>query len=287
MPRLLLVRCNIGPHRMPPRCSNHGRKGNFGIANGARTITSLGEPWWLVKNRVAKESPSENTELRDPIEQISLPQTLRGRWARANALWYWKTKYRQSGDQDISRREVSFNIYLNRTAGAEATKFTAEGIIFAPNDPKWKQIFSAATPWAKKSRWIRWPMYLALVLLTDMIYNLYTNLEEVPITGRWQFNMLPPLISDFMRYVHPTSEQISEHREHFLKLMRIPPSKLQKADSEQTRHVRSVLNRVLLANQLSPESWFLIVVDDRRKQSHFRLPTFLLAHCKLCEIFGC
>ncbi|KAL9601438.1 MAG: hypothetical protein Q9219_002504 [cf. Caloplaca sp. 3 TL-2023] len=201
------------------------------------------------------EPQSASTYLR----LITLPNTWRGRRGERQAKELLIGQFKQDhGHEPPPHIPGQLQLFIDDRPSTTATNLYQDGIVFSRDHELGQKLWSVAhpIPWSKRSRWIRWPIYLLTVFYTSLGTWWYFGREQVPITGRWQFQCLPntkPLPKGILvdsGFKKVIEQMVLANKDEFLA-----------NDDVLVARIRSVLDRILRASGLAHLDWTLWVMD--------------------------
>ena len=146
---------------------------------------------FLCKSR-RPQPPKVHPESR----QIALPDTWKCRWLQRHTTRVWaKHFYKQRHRpalKEVFKGKQPLKILISDGPKQTSCIVTKDSTIYSKNNVYagllWK--IAKPTPWRKKSRWIRWPVYAARLVLCGIFGFVIHNPERVPISGRWRLRVL-------------------------------------------------------------------------------------------------
>ncbi|KAL8866504.1 MAG: hypothetical protein Q9174_006266 [Haloplaca sp. 1 TL-2023] len=108
--------------------------------------------------------------------------------------------------------------------------------------------------WSRRSRWLQWPLYAYAAYYTGLAVYWATHREEVPITGRRQFEsaVFEPLVGKPQDIETP--HQIFADSD--------VKDALLAADDSRVTKAKAILKRVLMAAGLDQQKWPLFIVEN-------------------------
>lgn len=223
------------------------------------------------KGRKRVVPDSQAPQISSHLRQVILPDTWRGRRAAEEAKRFWiKTINVRDGKEQAKKSpqpKKPFLLLIDDRPIAKVTATRSYGIVFSKKDELGQKLWKMAhsIPWSKKSRWIRWPIYLFTGLYSLVFLLWFFCGERVPITGRRQFRCLP--LQSPPSKGNPLEVLCDEH------IMKI----LLAENEPRVVRIRSILDRVLLACGLDHLEWTLIVLDTPGEYCLARAPSLMHA----------
>lgn len=203
-----------------------------------------------------QSSPTNrSTQISSHLRRIILPDTWRGRRAARKARTFWIKEFPSLGNNappmQNPKPKEPFLLFIDDRPTAKATTVRPNGIVFAQRDQLGQKLWKIAhpSPWSKKSRWIRWPVYFIVGLYSLLFTLWYICRERVPITGRLQFRI---------HELHSPPPKGTPHKVAY-------DEDIQKVlladDDPRVVRVRSILDQILVASGQEHLEWKLIVLD--------------------------
>lgn len=135
------------------------------------------------------------------LRQIMLPDTWRGRRAVRKVRKYWfdelkKLTGKEPTTKDPTTYEEPLLLYIDDRPTTKLTVVSSgklQVIVFIPTDKIGQELWRVANliQWSERSKWIKYPTYAIVGLYSSLFVLWFCNRDQVPITGRWQFQCIP------------------------------------------------------------------------------------------------
>ena len=221
---------------------------------------------------------SYNPKSRAHLHQFNLPDTWRGKIIARIAKHHWRSVWKKTKGQTPTKNAPgernSLFLYFDGRSTTTTSVSTPDSLIFAWNSIRGRLIWTIAhpLPWSKKSRWIRWPAYLAICWYSIILLVWIRCTEYVPITGRRQCRFIPVTQPPLRADTEPKSvDEILNTSIHQSDDPRVRAyiadfkSRLLPDEDHRVRQACSIMERIVSATGLGHLRYLLCIVNDPSK----------------------